>query len=300
MRPKEDMMGEPELDPPFEILEPSRIDVPLVFNSPHSGMVYPARFLASSRLEPFALRRSEDTHVDSLFLGALGLGAPLMRARFPRSYLDVNREPYELDPRMFEGQLPALSNTRSMRVAGGLGTIPRLVGEGHEIYARRLPVSEAMQRIEGIYKPYHRGLQGLLARARRQFGLSVLIDCHSMPSRSRGGGPSGEPDFVIGDRYGTSCATTLSDAVCYEIERAGYSVGRNKPYAGGFNTEHYGNPLAASHALQIEINRALYLNEHTLELKGNFPEIRTVVASIISLVAVQSLRIESPNQIAAE
>ena len=300
MRPNTYALCEPELDPPFEVLEPGRVELPLVFNSPHSGMVYPARFLASSRLDPVALRRSEDTHVDSLFLGGVGLGAPLMRAHFPRSYLDVNREPYELDPRMFDGRLPVVANTRSMRVAGGLGTIPRLVGEGHEIYARRLPVAEAIHRIEGIYKPYHRALQALLARARRHFGLSLLVDCHSMPSCSRGAGSSSEADFVIGDRYGTSCPAIIVDVACYEIERAGFSISRNKPYAGGFNTEHYGNPLVSSYAMQIEVNRALYLDENTLELNENYNDLKHTITSVVKAIAFQTLQLMAKIQIAAE
>jgi N-formylglutamate amidohydrolase len=269
---------EPELDPAFEILEPKRLALPLVFNSPHSGTVYPAKFLAASRLDSFALRRSEDTHADSLFLGAGELGAPLMRARFPRCYLDVNREPYELDPRMFDGRLPPIANTRSMRVAGGLGTIPRLVGEGHEIYA----------------------LQGLLARARRHFGLSVLVDCHSMPSTARVGDTPSAADFVIGDRFGTSCASAIADVVCYELERSGYSVCRNKPYAGGFITEHYGNPAGNSHAIQIEVNRALYLNERTLELDSGFAQARQALRGVMSAIAAQSLSVLAGGRLAAE
>jgi N-formylglutamate amidohydrolase len=300
MHSGEIMQCEPELDPAFEILEPKRLALPLVFNSPHSGTVYPAKFLAASRLDSFALRRSEDTHADSLFLGAGELGAPLMRARFPRCYLDVNREPYELDPRMFDGRLPPTANTRSMRVAGGLGTIPRLVGEGHEIYSRRLPVEEAMRRIEGIYKPYHRALQGLLARARRHFGLSVLVDCHSMPSTARVGDTPSAADFVIGDRFGTSCASAIADIVCYELERSGYSVCRNKPYAGGFITEHYGNPAASSHAIQIEVNRALYLNERTLELDSGFGGVQQALRGVMSAIAAQSLSVLASGRLAAE
>jgi N-formylglutamate amidohydrolase len=298
--PDDSAVIEPELDPAFDVLEPRRLAVPLVFNSPHSGTAYPARFLATSRLDPLALRQSEDTHVDTLFLAVSEVGAPLMRARFPRAYLDVNREPYELDPRMFDGRLPALANTRSMRVAGGLGTIPRLVGEGHEIYARRLPVAEAMRRIEAIYWPYHRGLQGLLARARRQFGLCVLVDCHSMPSRRAGGSQGNEADFVIGDRYGTSCTATIADTACYEIEKAGYTVSRNKPYAGGFITEHYGNPAACSHAIQIEINRSLYLNEQNLELAGGFEATRLLLMRVVRAIAEQAFEVVGSRRLAAE
>ena len=148
---------DPEFDPPFDVVEPLRLATPFVFNSPHSGAPIRLRFLASSRLDASALRRSEDAFVDGLFAGVVALGAPLLRARFPRAYLDVNREPYELDPRMFDGRLPAFANTRSMRVAGGLGTIPRIVADGQEIYRGRIPVEEALRRIETLYQPYHAG-----------------------------------------------------------------------------------------------------------------------------------------------
>lgn len=291
---------DPELDPAFDILEPRRLDVPLVFNSPHSGAVYPARFLAGSRLDASALRRSEDTRADWLYLHAAQIGAPLMRARFPRSYLDVNREPYELDPRMFEGRLPALANTRSVRVMGGLGTIPRLVGDGLEIYARRLPVEEAMTRIEGIYKPYHLALRGLMSRAQRYFGASFLVDCHSMPSVARAGDNSVTPDFVIGDRYGTSCAPGLTHTVCGELEKAGYTVSRNKPYAGGFITEHYGNPAAGSHAIQIEVNRALYLDERTFETSAGFGQTERALRGVIDALAGYCLSAMPLGRMAAE
>ena len=165
-----------ELDPPFEILEPAEWQGPVVFNSPHSGSVYPRAFLASSRLDMSALRRSEDSFVDELALGVVPRGYPLMRAHFPRCYVDVNREPYELDPRMFEGRLPSFANTRSMRVAGGLGTVARVVGDAQEIYSQRIPVDDAIRRIEGLYKPYHRALRRLFTRVHRDFGAAVLID----------------------------------------------------------------------------------------------------------------------------
>jgi N-formylglutamate amidohydrolase len=279
---------EPELDPPFDILEPATLAVPLVFSSPHSGSIYPQRFLDVSRLDAMALRRSEDAFVDALFADALRLGAPLIRARFPRAYLDVNREPYELDPRMFDGRLPSFANTRSVRVAGGLGTIARVVGEAQEIYAGRLPVEEAILRIERLYKPYHAALRALLDRARRRFGVALLVDCHSMPSVSlpgpAGGGGDGrtKSDFVIGDRYGTSCDSAFTAAAEGELRRMGYAVQRNKPYAGGFITEHYGHPADNRHALQIEVNRALYMDERTLSPSDRFA---TIAADLGRLAA---------------
>src|SRR4029079_15209559 len=200
-----------ELDPPFEIIEPAQWRGPVVFNSPHTGTVYPRAFLTASRLEVTTLHRSEYSFVAELALGVVERGYPLMRADFPRCYVDVNREPYELDPRMFEGRLPSFANTRSMRVAGGLGTVARVGGDGQEIYDQRIPVDDALRRIESLYKPYHRTLRRLFGRLHRDFGAAVLIDCHSMPSST---GPKDErprADVVLGDRYGTSCVAVVSE-----------------------------------------------------------------------------------------
>ena len=235
--------------------------VPLVFNAPHSGADYPAEFRSQSRLDPMQLRRSEDAFVDELFAGVVALGAPLLSAHFPRAWLDVNREPYELDPRMFEGPLPPYANIRSVRVAGGLGTVPRLVAEGRDIYRARMPVAEALGRIERVYKPYHAALRALVDGARGAFGHAVLIDCHSMPSAVRDIEGGTRPDFVLGDRFGTSASRGLTDLAADLLRRRGFAVTRNRPYAGGFITEHYGRPARRVHALQIEINRALYMNE---------------------------------------
>src|SRR6202171_5485737 len=177
---------EGELSPPFEITEPADWRAPIIFNSPHSGSVYPLDFLNASRIDLASLRRSEDSFMDELIADLSDRGFPTVRVNFPRSYVDVNREPYELDPRMFNGRLPSFANTRSMRVAGGLGTIPRVVGDAQEIYDQRLSVEEALRRIETLYKPYHRTLRRLFSRVHREFGAAVLIDCHSMPSSTGG------------------------------------------------------------------------------------------------------------------
>jgi N-formylglutamate deformylase len=250
-----------EFDKPFEILEPVQPGGAVVFNSPHSGNVYPREFVASARLELGALRRSEDAFVDELFIGVVDRGYPLMRAHFPRCYVDVNREPYELDPRMFDGRLPSFANTRSMRVAGGLGTVARVVGDSQEIYDQRIPVDDALRRIEALYKPYHRALRRLVTRIHRNLGTVVLLDCHSMPSAGGSRDERPRADFVLGDRYGTSCSPGITDVVETTLAELGYSVSRNKPYAGGFITEHYGNPPAGVHTLQLEINRPLYMDE---------------------------------------
>lgn len=268
----------------FEVLEPAIQRIPFVFNSPHSGRSYPQAFLDQSRLDALSIRRSEDHYVDELFQNASFLGAPMLMAHFPRAFLDVNREPYELDPRMFDGPLPPHANISSMRVAGGLGTIPRLVAENMEIYRGRFPVEDALERVETIYKPYHATLRKLIARTHVQFGLSVLIDCHSMPGNVHLPGSAQRPDFIIGDRYGTSAAGELSRAAVDLLQQLGYSVVRNKPYAGGFITEHYGRPTRGLHALQIEINRALYVDETTLVRKPGFgalvADLTTFIASL--------------------
>lgn len=247
--------------PAFDIIEPACLRAPIVFNSPHSGSAYPKSFLAASRLDALTLRRSEDAFVDELFLGVVDRGVPLMRAHFPRAFLDLNREPYELDPRMFSGRLPPFVNTRSLRVAGGLGTIARVVADAEEIYASPIRVDEALARIDLYHKPYHTALAGLLKGLRQRYGYVILVDCHSMPSLVRQGGERTKADFVIGDRYGTSCASELTDRLETLLIQFGYSVLRNKPYAGGYITEQYGTPAIGWHAIQIEINRALYLDE---------------------------------------
>jgi N-formylglutamate deformylase len=216
------------------------------------------------------LRRSEDSFVDALILGVVKQGFPMMRAHFPRCFVDVNREPYELDPRMFEGRLPSFANTRSMRVAGGLGTVARVVGDAQEIYNQRIPVDDALQRIESLYKPYHRGLRRLFTAVHGLFGAAVLVDCHSMPSTAGQRDERPRPEFVLGDRYGTSCVPVVGDTLERALRALGYTVSRNKPYAGGFITEHYGNPAGGLHAIQLEINRALYMDERRCERSANF------------------------------
>jgi N-formylglutamate deformylase len=289
-----------ELDPPFEILEPIDWRGPVVFNSPHSGNVYPRTFLSTSRLDVTTLRRSEDSFVDELAFGVVARGYPLMRAHFPRCYVDVNREPYELDPRMFEGRLPSFANTRSMRVAGGLGTVARVVGDAQEIYSQRIPVDDAIRRIEGLYKPYHRSLRRLFTRVHRDFGAAVLIDCHSMPSTAGAKDERPRADVVLGDRYGTSCVAAVAEVVETTLRARGYSVSRNKPYAGGFITEHYGNPASGLHTVQLELNRAIYMDERRRERSPRFAQVATDFAALAEALATVPLGDLGPFQAAAE
>lgn len=292
--------GPVELDPPFEVLEPQDWRAPVVFNSPHSGRVYPPAFLTQSQLPLPLLRRSEDSFVDELMAGVVGRGHPLMRAHFPRCYVDVNREPYELDPRMFDGRLPSFANTRSMRVAGGLGTVARVVGDAQEIYQERLPVTEALRRIEVLYKPYHRTLRRLLTRVHRSFGAAMLVDCHSMPSSAGSREERPRAEIVVGDRYGTSCNPLVTDVLERAFRALGYTVGRNKPYAGGFITEHYGNPSAGLHAVQIEINRALYMNEARYAPNDNFDQLAYDLMGVVDTLADIPLEELRPYRAAAE
>jgi N-formylglutamate amidohydrolase len=289
-----------ELSPPFEIIEPAQWRAPIIFNSPHSGSVYPQEFLAASRIGLPGLRRSEDSFMDELIAGLSHRGFPVVTVNFPRSYVDVNREPYELDPRMFIGRLPSFANTRSMRVAGGLGTIPRVVGDGQEIYRERLSVEDALGRIEVLYKPYHRALRRLINKAHQAFGTVILVDCHSMPSMGISREEPRRPDVVIGDRYGTSCAPMLPDIVEDTMAAQGYSTGRNKPYAGGFITEHYGSPASGLHTIQLELNRAIYMDERRRERSARFEQVAadfTVLADALAAVPLSNL---GPFQAAAE
>jgi N-formylglutamate deformylase len=289
-----------DLDPPFEILEPANWRGAVVFNSPHSGCIYPREFLSVSRLDLATLRRSEDSFVDELVAGVVTRGYPLMRAHFPRCYVDVNREPYELDPRMFEGRLPSFANTRSMRVAGGLGTVARVVGDAQEIYDQRISVDDALRRIDSLYKPYHRALRRLFTRMHRDFGAAMLIDCHSMPSSTGVKDDRPRADVVLGDRYGTSCVVAVSETIEATLRALGYKVSRNKPYAGGFITEHYGNPAAGLHAIQLEINRALYMDERRYERSSAFARLAADIETVADQLAAIPLEELRPYRAAAE
>lgn len=279
-------------DAVLRVLMPPRQLVPLVFASPHSGRDYPADFVAQSKLDARMLRRSEDSFIDELYAGVVGLGAPLIAAQFPRAYCDPNREAYELDPSMFTGALPDHANTRSPRVLAGLGTIARVVASGAEIYAARLPVAEAEERIERCYRPYHRRLKELVEATRAAFGWSLLVDCHSMPSV---GGPMDRDsglsrvDVVLGDCFAAACSPLFTQVAEDAFSGLGYRVVRNAPYAGGFTTRHYGQPRQGSHALQIEINRALYMVEaehrHGPDFEGVKADLEKVAAALAKAAA---------------
>ena len=252
---------------PVEIHRPFRQSIPFVFASPHAGRLYPESFIASSGLSSTGLRRSEDAFVDELFAGAVGLGAPMIAARFPRAFVDVNRSESELDGDMFDGPLPMLVDIYSPRVEAGLGVIPRIVRDGAEIYRDKLQPSAAEQRLALLYRPYHAALNTLVEETRRNFGFAVIVDCHSMPSA-----PS-LPDIVLGDRYGLSASHHVIQAAQSAFETRGFRVGRNIPYAGGYTTALYGDPEQDVHALQIEIMRSLYMDEERVMRSGRFENV---------------------------
>jgi N-formylglutamate amidohydrolase len=289
---------------PFDVVEPD-VDgtappLPLLVASPHSGDCYPADFLAASRLDRRRIRRSEDAFVDRLFAAAPSCGAALLKANFPRAFLDVNREPYELDPRMFVGRLPAHANIRSLRVSGGLGTIARVVAENEEIYAGPIPVEAALDRIATFYFPYHDALAARLERLRRARGFAVLLDCHSMPSGIRFIDTPRRVDIVVGDRYGASADPGLVEAAMTLFETLGFAVLRNKPYAGGYITEHYGRPTTGIHAIQIEINRGLYMDEARHLPLPSFDAVAGRLAAFLKGFAAVVAAMATPDRLAAE
>ncbi len=285
---------EPEADAPAcQVLGPDEPVCPVVFSSPHSGRLYPAEMMALARLDERAIRQSEDAFVDDLIAPAVDHGVTLVLAGYARAYVDVNREPDEIDPLMFEGG-GADGAGRTARVAAGLGCIPRVVAQGREIYRGKLPADEAQRRLARVWRPYHVILDARLTRTRARFGRSILIDWHSMPTgaASAGGVRGGRaPDIVLGDRFGRSCAAALTGAVQRELERAGYVVARNTPYAGGWTTERYGRPEQGLHALQIEICRGLYLDEARLAPSAGFDRLRQDVGRLAQRLAATPLNL---------
>ena len=278
-------------EPPFEIRRPAGAGLtppsPLVFASPHSGRHYPEDMGASERLGSALIRSSEDALVDLLLDCAPKHGCTVLLARYGRAYVDVNREAYELDPTMFVDPLPAFARPRTARVAAGLGSIARLVAEGREIYDRKLTFAEADRRIREVHQPYHQALGQLIDAAKAAWGMAVLIDWHSMPGAATGNGAPGRRlvDMVLGDRFGSTCSGTLTDLVESRLVSMGYAVARNAPYAGGYTTEAYGRPTEGVQALQIEINRSLYLDESALEPNPRFPRLAQDLERVFAALA---------------
>ncbi|MEM6971332.1 MAG: N-formylglutamate amidohydrolase [Pseudomonadota bacterium] len=280
----------------YTLSEPIGRPLGAVFSSPHSGSAYPDDFVAASRLGALALRASEDVFVDALFSAAPASGAPLLAARLPRAWLDLNRAPSELDPALIEG---VETQGLNQRVSAGLGVIPRVVAEGQAIYDGKITLAEARRRIVDYHAPYHTALDNLLRRARREHGTAVLYDCHSMPAEALRAAPrvrGSSPDIVLGDRFGASATRATVAAAQVAFERAGFLVARNAPFAGGYITQRYGRPSRGFEALQIEINRALYLDHRTLEPLPAFEEIRSrldqVVLELVDAAGYRALAAE--------
>ena len=276
--------------PPWRLLAPAEQTAPVVFASPHSGRDYPPEFIAASRLNVVSLRRSEDAFMDEIFAAAPDFGAPLLCARFPRAYVDANREAFELDPAMFTDPLPDYVNTRSPRIAAGLGTIARVVTDGEDIYHEPLRFEDALGRIEALYRPYHKALQGLLQATQERFGGCLLVDCHSMPSGQLapelGASDGNKPaDMVLGDCFSTSSAPAVTDIAKAALEASGFTVALNKPYAGGFTTRHYGRPREGVHVLQVEINRALYMDEKLVRRGPGLPALKCRLGPLMRALA---------------
>jgi len=261
---------------PFKIHRPQEQHVPFVFASPHSGRLYPASFVAQSRLGALSLRRSEDAYADALFSGAVALGAPMITARFPRAFVDANRARQELDAAMFDGALSVRVDAPNARVNAGLGVIPRIVRDGAEIYRGRLNPRQAEERLSRLHAPYHAALARLVDETLARFGIAIVVDCHTMPSGAS------VPDVVLGDRFGVAAAPMLTELAQTSFERAGFSLARNAPYAGGYTTHLYGRRDSHVHALQIEINRTLYLEEERIELGVNFASVQSRLNEALS------------------
>ena len=273
-------------EPPFVLIEPLRRTAPLIFASPHSGRRYPPELLADARVSLISLRRSEDAYVDELFAGAAAHGACVLSGTVARAYVDLNRDPAELDPEMFDERPPQSPQTNSARVQAGLGAIPRISGDGQTIYRRKLSLDEAERRINTVHRPYHALLQNLVAETKEQFGCAVLIDCHSMPNNARG---AHAPDVVLGDRFGAACHPSVTALAEATLRRLGYRVARNTPFAGGHTTQTYGRPAMRVHALQIEINRGLYVDERTLERTNGYTRVRADMTRLAEALSAAAL-----------
>jgi N-formylglutamate amidohydrolase len=283
---------------PFRILGPVDPVAPVVLASPHSGREYPPAFLAQSRLSLGQLRRAEDAYVDELLATAVGLGVPLVAARFGRAYLDLNRDADEIDPAMIADPLPPSAGQASDRVAAGLGVVPRIAAHGLDIYASRLRLADVQSRVGALHRPYHMAIDELLVRARSRHGYAVLLDCHSMPTPPG----SNAPQFVLGDLHGQAASARLVDTVEGAIQAASFRVARNAPYAGGYTTLHHADPAGGIHVVQIEIDRALYMDPARLAPHGGFATVVATMRQVVDtlLTLAPGLGLEGDRREAAE
>lgn len=270
----------------YEVLHPDQNRSCVVFASPHSGRDYPWSFLRTTVLDEHAIRSSEDAFVDQLFECAPQYGAPFIRAGAPRAYIDLNRSCEELDPALIEG---VRQQGHNPRVASGLGVVPRVVANGRAIYRGKMSRSEAEHRIQHFWHPYHQKLQELLDGAHQRHGQAVLIDCHSMPHEAMDGvAKSGmrRPDVVLGDRFGAAASGDVVDRVEAAFATAGFMVTRNTPFAGAYITQAYGRPSRGQHAVQVEIDRSLYMNEALIRPNGDYEAVQAALRQVVAEVAV--------------
>lgn len=273
-------------DTAFSVILPQKLASAVVFASPHSGADYTDSFLAQSILGRREIRSSEDAFVDQLFQAAPEFGAPLLKALKPRAYLDLNRSPDELDPAVIEG---VQRRGQNPRVASGLGVIPRVVANGRAIYSGKLPLAEAERRIMTCWHPYHTALKGLLEQAHRRFGQAILVDCHSMPHEAvdaMAAGRSGKPEVVLGDRFGAAADSGVVDRIEAAFAAAGLKVARNTPFAGAYIAQTYGRPSRRQHAVQIEIDRALYMDEVNIRPNANFDSLQKLLGQVAAEIAL--------------
>ncbi len=273
------------LNAPYVLDMPAKRTSCVVFCSPHSGRDYPDALLNRTVLSKNVIRSSEDAFVDQLFAAAADHGAPLISATLPRAYLDLNRSAEELDPALIQG---ARRHGHNPRVASGLGVIPRVVANGRAIYRGKLTMDEARLRIDTCWRPYHARIKSLLAESHDAFGQAILIDCHSMPHEAvamASNSKSKRPEVVLGDRFGASASADVVDQIESAFASAGLNVARNAPFAGAYVTQTYGRPGRHQHAIQIEIDRSLYMDETTVEPNENFSEIQDILREVIQDIA---------------
>jgi N-formylglutamate amidohydrolase len=290
-------MTAPQTPQAFRLFEPKNRTTSVVFASPHSGRDYPAAFLKRTILDEQEVRSSEDAYVDQLFSGVNNCGAPFLTACAPRAFLDLNRGTDELDPALIEGVRRMSHNPR---VASGLGVIPRVVANGRAIYRGKLTLAETQGRLNDYWRPYHDQLQRLLDQSLRHFHEAILIDCHSMPHEALANmGPPGaaRPHIVLGDRFGAAAAGSIVEKVEAAFSRAGFRVARNMPFAGAYITQHYGRPTRRQHAVQVEIDRGLYMDEKTLQPHAGFDDFVGALNGAIADVAAIG---RSDRRLAAE
>lgn len=272
------------LEAPYQLMMPDARTTSVIFASPHSGRDYKLSFLQGSVLDDMEIRSSEDAFVDVLYADAPKFGAPLLCATAPRAYLDLNRGPEEMDSGLIEGVRRVSQNSR---VASGLGVVPRVVAGGRQIYHGKISLAEAQYRITRYWRPYHDALQTLVDENHRAFGQSILIDCHSMPHEAleNVSVAGGRPDIVLGDRFGAAASGGVVERIEAAFASAGLRVARNMPFAGAYIVQHYGRPSRRQHAVQIEIDRGLYMDEATLQVNDNFEPLRKVLSGVMAQIA---------------